>query len=175
MGLQVGLALGFKPGSVPGCTFDWFVFRVHWLCAWHCAYFRLDCTPGFEPSFMPSSAPDLMHNTPATSHSTTNATGIMHTFQHPAMSFLSDGDAVPQSSMATQGSHSNTRPEDTAIQAAFRNATPFIMQLFLAEIENLDASGDGQTDEAYVESLAELKHAVELICKPRGNKQLARL
>lgn len=49
------------------------------------------------------------------------------------------------------------------------------MQLFLAEIEKLDASGDGQTDEAYVESLAELKHAVELIRKLRGNKQLARL
>jgi hypothetical protein len=45
----------------------------------------------------------------------------------------------------------------------------------LNEIEKLDASGDGQTDEAYLESLAELKHAIELIRKPRGDKQLARL
>ncbi|SCO02708.1 uncharacterized protein FFB20_11675 [Fusarium fujikuroi] len=81
------------------------------------------------------------------------------------MSFLS----------GSQSTVNNSRPEDTAIQAAFRNATPLIMQLFLAEIEKLDASGDGQTDEAYVESLAELKHAVGLIHKLRGSKQLARL
>ncbi|KAF5543142.1 hypothetical protein FMEXI_7158 [Fusarium mexicanum] len=91
------------------------------------------------------------------------------------MSLLPDCDDKPQSIVARQGSHSYTRPEDTAIQAAFRSATPYIMQLFLAEIEKLDVSGDGQTDEAYVESLAELKHAVELIRKPRGDKQLARL
>ncbi|EXM23906.1 hypothetical protein FOTG_08860 [Fusarium oxysporum f. sp. vasinfectum 25433] len=62
--------------------------------------------------------------------------------------------------MSTQASASKTPPEDT---------------LFLAEIERLDVSRDGQADEAYLESLAELKHAVELISKPRGNKHVARL
>ncbi|KAF5584718.1 uncharacterized protein FSUBG_12681 [Fusarium subglutinans] len=80
-----------------------------------------------------------------------------------------------QSTMSSKTTANYTQPEDTAIQAAFRNATPYIMQLFLTEIDKLDVSGDGQTDEAYVESLAELKHAVELIRKPKGNKQLARL
>ncbi|CVK94453.1 uncharacterized protein FMAN_03550 [Fusarium mangiferae] len=91
------------------------------------------------------------------------------------MSFLSDGDAVPKRAFPTQTMNGARQAEDAAIQTAFRNATPFIMQLLLAEIEKLDASGDGQTDETYAESLAELKHAVELIRKPRGNKQLARL
>ncbi|SCV45393.1 uncharacterized protein FFB14_08627 [Fusarium fujikuroi] len=91
------------------------------------------------------------------------------------MSFLSNNAAVPRSVSTFQGSHDGARPDESAVQAAFRNATPFIMQLFLAEIEKLDASGDGQNDEAYVESLAELKHAVELIRKLRGSKQLARL
>ncbi|EWG41405.1 hypothetical protein FVEG_15288 [Fusarium verticillioides 7600] len=91
------------------------------------------------------------------------------------MSLFSGGTAEPRSTSAHQGSHRNKRPEDTAVQTAFRNATPYIMQLFLNEIEKLDASGNGQTDEAYVESLAELKHAVELIRKPRGDKHLARL
>ncbi|KAF4944171.1 hypothetical protein FGADI_12884 [Fusarium gaditjirri] len=77
--------------------------------------------------------------------------------------------------MSTQATVNNTRPEDTAFQAAFRNATPYIIQLFLAEIEKLDVPGDAQADEAYVESLAELKYAVQLIRKPRVNKQLARL
>ncbi|CZR36027.1 uncharacterized protein FPRO_03713 [Fusarium proliferatum ET1] len=70
---------------------------------------------------------------------------------------------------------SHTRPEHTIVQAAFRNATPYILQLFLAEIEKLDLFGEGHTDEAYVESLTELKYAIELIHKPRVKKQLARL
>ncbi|KAF5575375.1 hypothetical protein FPCIR_13172 [Fusarium pseudocircinatum] len=77
--------------------------------------------------------------------------------------------------MSTQTVSSSSRSEDTAIQASFRNATPYIIQLFLAEIEKLEVSGNAYADEAYVESLTELKHAVELIRKPRGDKQLARL
>ncbi|KAF5627432.1 hypothetical protein F52700_8357 [Fusarium sp. NRRL 52700] len=69
----------------------------------------------------------------------------------------------------------NAQLEDTAMQAAFRNATPYIIQLFLAEIEKLDLSGNERTDEAYVESLAELKYAAELIRKPKGNEQRSRL
>ncbi|KAL7759259.1 hypothetical protein ACKLNR_009349 [Fusarium oxysporum f. sp. zingiberi] len=91
------------------------------------------------------------------------------------MSFHFDGALRYQSTMSTQASASKTPPEDTAMQVAFRNATPYIIQLFLAEIERLDVSRDGQADEAYLESLAELKHAVELISKPRGNKHVARL
>ncbi|PNP75019.1 hypothetical protein FNYG_11666 [Fusarium nygamai] len=75
----------------------------------------------------------------------------------------------------TQSTVSSSPSEGNAIQAAFRNATPFIMQLFLDEIEKLDASGHGQTDEAYVESLAELKRAVGLIRNPKSDKQLAKL
>ncbi|EXK84942.1 hypothetical protein FOQG_10906 [Fusarium oxysporum f. sp. raphani 54005] len=76
------------------------------------------------------------------------------------MSFHFDSALRYQSTMSTQASASKTPPEDT---------------LFLAEIERLDVSRDGQADEAYLESLAELKHAVELISKPRGNKHVARL
>ncbi|EGU79044.1 hypothetical protein FOPG_12406 [Fusarium oxysporum f. sp. conglutinans race 2 54008] len=76
------------------------------------------------------------------------------------MSFHFDSARRYQSTMSTQASASKTPPEDT---------------LFLAEIERLDVSRDGQADEAYLESLAELKHAVELISKPRGNKHVARL
>ncbi|KAF5568311.1 hypothetical protein FPHYL_2849 [Fusarium phyllophilum] len=77
--------------------------------------------------------------------------------------------------MSAHAASNNLPSKDTAIQAAFRNATPYIIQPFLAEIENLQVSGNAYADEAYVESLAELKHAVELIRKPTGDKQLARL
>ncbi|SPJ79391.1 uncharacterized protein FTOL_07782 [Fusarium torulosum] len=91
------------------------------------------------------------------------------------MSFISHAPYQSSTAMICQTKSGSANPEEQIVQAAFRNATPHIIQLIMAEIEKLDVSGDAQAHEAYLESLNELKDAVAQIRNSGGSKHLARL
>jgi hypothetical protein len=49
------------------------------------------------------------------------------------------------------------------IRAAFRNASPLIIRLIVAEIDNLGVSGNERANEVYQESLHELKSSIKQV------------